>query len=175
MVLPKNIPILQASNSKNYTCPDNIFCKALIQKHFTRCSTAPELRPPCTNHLPIHCTIDLPPTPSVPPPRHNYCGTDWAEFAELLQAKLATLPPPECITTKAIFKQWLEGLMKVIVETIDTMVPTSQPSPYMKQWWSPDLSKARAEMRKAGRLLFRLCADEHHPIHTEYHQLRKHY
>ncbi|OBZ68140.1 hypothetical protein A0H81_12023 [Grifola frondosa] len=59
MVLPQGIPTLEAVRTKNLTRPDNVFCSDSITNAIISCSTAPELRPTKTDHMPIHTTIDL--------------------------------------------------------------------------------------------------------------------
>jgi len=45
MVLPKDIPMLQALSTGNHTRPDNMFISSLIAGRVIRCSTLPDKRP----------------------------------------------------------------------------------------------------------------------------------
>ena len=42
MVLPKDIPTLEASSTKNYTRVDNVFCSVELHKLFILCDTFPQ-------------------------------------------------------------------------------------------------------------------------------------
>jgi endonuclease/exonuclease/phosphatase family metal-dependent hydrolase len=53
MPLPKNIPTLQALNTKNWTRVDNVFCSDHIAEYFIKCNTCPNKRGPSTDHVPI--------------------------------------------------------------------------------------------------------------------------
>jgi exonuclease III len=66
--LPPAIATLEASNTKNLTRPDNVFCSASFEDKFTQCEVQTDLRPVVTDHFPIISTIDLQPerTTSAP-------------------------------------------------------------------------------------------------------------
>ena len=53
MVLPKDIPTLEALATKNWTHPDNIFCSMNMVDKIVYCTTDPRLRGPGTDHVPI--------------------------------------------------------------------------------------------------------------------------
>jgi hypothetical protein len=57
MALPKDLPTLQSMVSKNYTRPDNVFVSGTLAESLTSCTTIPEARPPCTDHLPIRTIL----------------------------------------------------------------------------------------------------------------------
>ena len=59
MTLPKGLPTLQASRSKNWTRPDNVFCTDHTEASFISCTTNPALRGPCTDHVPILSILEL--------------------------------------------------------------------------------------------------------------------
>jgi len=56
-VLPLNIATLEASNTKNLTCPDNVFCTADPEQSFTQCCIVQDLRPVVMDHFPIISTV----------------------------------------------------------------------------------------------------------------------
>ena len=58
MVLPKDIPILRATCTKNLTWPNNVFCSSGILGIITQCMTLSDLKPPCMDHFPIVTTLD---------------------------------------------------------------------------------------------------------------------
>jgi len=42
MALPKDIPMLEASSTKNYTWVDNVFFLAMLHDAFVMCNTDPQ-------------------------------------------------------------------------------------------------------------------------------------
>ena len=56
--LPKNMPTLQVLASKNWTCPDNVFCSENTCQSFIHCYTEPCFRD-CTDHVPIISILEL--------------------------------------------------------------------------------------------------------------------
>lgn len=77
MPLPKDYPTLQASNTKNWTRVDNIFCSDYTTECFTVCSTNPDQHGPATDHVPILSTVKLSIPESTATPLLNYREVDW--------------------------------------------------------------------------------------------------
>lgn len=46
MILPMGMPKLEATNLKNYTRPDNVFCNSEFGDNFTACTTDPKSHSP---------------------------------------------------------------------------------------------------------------------------------
>ena len=61
MALPKDIPTLEASSTKNYTRVDNVFCSAMLLNAFVTCNTDPQQRPQKTDHMPILSRLEITP------------------------------------------------------------------------------------------------------------------
>jgi len=59
MTLLKDIPMLQALSTGNYTRPDNVYISSLMAGHMIRCITLPEERPERTDHIPIVTEVDM--------------------------------------------------------------------------------------------------------------------
>jgi Endonuclease-reverse transcriptase len=175
MALPKNIPMLEAMNTKNYTRPDNVFCSADLLDSFTRCDTDPESRPPNTDHLPIISEINAELPLSTTAARLNYRDTDWACFTKRLEALLAALPPPAVIQTVEDFNTTVSSLTQAIDTTIQELVPASRLSPFSKRWWTRDLMQAKARARKAGRASYTNRTHQDHPAHELYRIARNAY
>ncbi|KAJ7143838.1 hypothetical protein C8R44DRAFT_602530 [Mycena epipterygia] len=68
MALPRDIPTLKAS-SGNYTRVDNVFCTSPLLSSFMSCDTAPALRPPKADHMPVVYELDVQPTITVHNPQ----------------------------------------------------------------------------------------------------------
>ena len=72
MMLPKGIPTLEALATKNWTCPDNVFCSANLGDKVVYCTTDPRLRGPGTDHVPILTVLELPVEQVISDPAHNF-------------------------------------------------------------------------------------------------------
>ena len=94
MALLKGILTLEAMNTKKYTRLDNVFCSSELLGTFISCNTEPEMRPPCTDHLPIISMLDTELPSSMPSARPNFKKVDWEHFAERLDAQLGAVSEP---------------------------------------------------------------------------------
>ncbi|KDN40295.1 hypothetical protein RSAG8_08205, partial [Rhizoctonia solani AG-8 WAC10335] len=90
MALPKDIPTLQSTSSKNYTRPDNVFVSAPLAEALVSCDTAPASRPPCTDHFPIASVFDITPTEAPCISKPNFKKTDWPVFRQALKDGLGS-------------------------------------------------------------------------------------
>jgi len=70
--LPKDVPTLQSSSTRNWTCPDNVFCMEHTSQSLLECNMAPERHGPKTDHLPILTTLDMSLTALSDSPLWNY-------------------------------------------------------------------------------------------------------
>lgn len=138
--LPHGIATLEASNTKNHTRPDNVFCSVEIEHMFTKCAVEYQLCPVKTDHFPIISTLDLQPERINPEQRPNYRDVDWDTFREALSSELETRPPPANIQSIDEFQTLFEHLTQSIARSVEEHVPKTKPSPYAKRWWSNDLS-----------------------------------
>ena len=82
MALLKGLPTLQAMNMKNWTHVDNIFMSEELTGLLISCSTAPNLRGPGTDHMPILTVINTRIPLVVPEPYRDYCTADWKAFRQ---------------------------------------------------------------------------------------------
>ena len=80
MTLPKGLPTLQAMCTKNWTRVDNVFMSEDLAELMICCDTAPGLRGPCTDHVPIHTIIDTRIPPVMLKPYRNYRMVDWEAY-----------------------------------------------------------------------------------------------
>ena len=67
MALPKDLPTVEAQTTKNWTRPDNVFLSPNAIDVLVKCTTVPEERGPCTDHVPIDTVLDLPVNRTPPP------------------------------------------------------------------------------------------------------------
>jgi hypothetical protein len=61
-----------------------------------------------------------------------------------------------------------ELLNEVIQDAIKKHVELMKPSPYMKRWWTLELTNKKKKTRQLGGRLKYHCLNERHPIHEEY-------
>ena len=128
MILPKNIPTLQATHTKNLTHPDNIFCHNGICDLIIQCRTLPNLQPPCTDHFPSAIAVDIPMAQSPDLPRLNWQQVNWSNFHKHLTLLLNGLPTPAEIQSLEEFNDKLTSLTTVINTVIAAIVPCTKPS-----------------------------------------------
>ena len=176
MLLPASIPTLEATRTKNLTRPDNIFASEDLVDCLLTCNTAPELRPPCTDHFPIQTTFLLDVPRVTPRTYRNFRKVEWNEFRTNLALRLADLPDPtNPLTTREQFDAMLAVLMNVLTATIQETVPITKPPPFAKRWYSKELNNMRREVSRLGRRSYKLRNSKEHPIHGEYRKLRNQY
>lgn len=174
MALPPGIPTLEHMVSKELHRVDQVFISAELSDYIIKCNTLKHC-PPCTDHYPITTTIDLNIARTLPTPGPNFRATDWPEFRKELKSKLDRLPlhdPQNAVE----FKSTLDDLMNTILTTIETNVPKTRPSSYMKRWWTKELSQMRARTRALGKKSYHArINDPTHPVHEEHRRARNDY
>lgn len=174
MALPPGIPTLEHMVSKELHRVDQVFISAELSDYIIHCDTL-KYRPPCSDHYPIVTTIDLDIARTLPPPGHNFRATDWPEFRKELQQKMdrLTLHDPRNSTE---FEAILDNVMDAILTTIESHVPRTRPSAYMKRWWSKELTQMRTRTRALGKKSFRArLNDPTHAVHEEHRRARNDY
>lgn len=167
MTLPPEIPTLELSSNKNLSRPDNVFMSSPLTSAVTRCTALEAPRISCTDHFTIQTTLTLTCKKAVKTLRPDFKGTDWTKFNKALERELPRTRQP-AITTREIFDQRLDKITAALDETIYTLVPLKNDSPYMKRWWTPELKrlqKVKSDLSKAAR---RHKATPSHPLHRLY-------
>ena len=168
MTLPKNIPTLQATHTKNLTQPNNVFCGNGTFELIRQCMMLLHLQPPCTDHFLIMTTLDTSMVQSPDLPKLNWWQVNWGNFHEHLVTWLNELLTPMEIQTLEEFNTRLNKLTTTINTVVAAIVPCTKPSPFTKRWWTRELSQARSTMRRAVRLANKVNNDPSHPSHQEY-------
>jgi hypothetical protein len=64
----------------------------------------------------------------------------------------------------------LDRLERVVLDTMERVVPKSNPSPYAKRWWTKDLEKARKEARRAASAS---RTYQQFPLHSSHREAKK--
>ncbi|KAF9521597.1 hypothetical protein CPB83DRAFT_778474 [Crepidotus variabilis] len=155
MTLPKNIPTLEASNTKNLTRVDNIFAR---------------LRPNCTNHFPVMTVIEAGIGSSKESKRRNFRATDWQEFGKVLKRRLEDLPKPKEFVRgeEAAADKARKKLERAVLDTIGDCVPVTKPVPFEKRWWNKMLRCMQQHMFRLGCKANLQTTALNDPIHKAY-------
>lgn len=168
MALPRDKPTLQSTSSGNWTRPDNVFCTTHTLDSFTLCDTAPRRHPPCTDHVPIYSTLDLPIPRASTTITFNFQDVDWDEFHGTLRMNLAKFPEPVTITSEEQFQAATANLKTAISTTIKQKVPKTKQSPHMKRWWTKELTLMMKQKNKLSDISYRMRGLPEHPSHEEH-------
>lgn len=172
--LPKNMPTLQALASKNWTCPNNVFCSENMCQSFIHCYTEPRFRD-CTDHVPIISILELETPKLTVVPKQNFRETDWKKFNEVLTQELNEYPTNTPIITNQDFQKSVEDLTRAIQTTIEAAVPTAKYCPTSKCWWSHELTTLHKEVNRAAAISHKARVLPNHPSHDQHCTLRNRY
>ena len=143
MALAKDILMLEACMTKNYTRVDNVFCSENLQDRFILCDTYPQWRPQKTDH--IISIMDIEPEKMVHEEKYSYKLTDWTIFKRTLEADLTDIQIVDELTSKEECLDQITKLDTAIKGAIKEHVPLSKMSSYMKRWWMKDLTDLKKQ------------------------------
>ena len=73
------------------------------------------------------------------------------------------------------FEAQLRAVTAAIADMVEELVPKTKPSPYMKRWWSTELTRSRAAARRIGRRAYAWRGDPTDKVHDEYKVARNQY
>ena len=175
MVLPKDIPTLEVCMTKNFTRVDNIFCSTELHDSFISCDTMPQWRPQKTDHMPIIAVMEIEPERAVQVNKHNFRMMDWMEFRKMLGATLSTFQDVEELTSEEELLERIERLDSAIKMAIKEQVPVAKGSPYVKIWWTINLTKLKKHKEKLARKAYRKREVDGDLIHEEFRVVRNRY
>ena len=168
MLLPKGLPTMQSTATKNWTLVNNVFTMANMEGLVVVCDTDPVQRGPGTDHVPILTMLDI----SVPHRDEerwsDFRGTDWDEFRKVLGAQLSAIPEPCMLQTESQFQNAVRDLTKALQVTIETTMPLSCPLPHLRRWWNKDLACRKKEMKWLASQAYKFHTIEDHPAHSTF-------
>jgi hypothetical protein len=121
-------------------------------------------------YSPIVMQIDVHAPKTIWEPKHNFHLIDWTELGKTLKSNLADLPMPTKIADIKTFDRKLKTLNDTIQDAIKKHVKLTKPSPYMKRWWTIELTIEKKKTQQLGKRSKYHCLNKRHPIHEEYHQ-----
>ncbi|KZV95076.1 DNase I-like protein [Exidia glandulosa HHB12029] len=169
MALPGDKPTLEThGRTKNRTRPDNVFCSADLLDYIVTCDTREPDRGPRTDHFPVVTELDVSVDASDGLPRRNWRAVDWDKFRRTLVEELAKYPDPSEPLTEDEFRLLCERLTASFQKAADRHAPEVRPSPYLKRWWTAELTKEREHCRSLGRVSEKWETVPDHPVHAEY-------
>lgn len=165
--LPKDIPTLQSSSTRNWTRPDNVFCTEHTNETVVSCNMAPDKHGPKTDHVPVLTTLDMSLQASPNSPSWNYRSVDWDKFNTALNNALTNLAgPPRTLETAEEFQQAAHNLNLALHQTVELSVPKTQPHPHTKRWWTQDLTKRSDELKHLRKQVYKFRALPNHDVHA---------
>ncbi|KAG2335806.1 hypothetical protein BDR05DRAFT_847772, partial [Suillus weaverae] len=170
--LPKDKPTLQSMSTQNWTRPDNVFCTDNTLDSYIICDTAPSLRAPKTDHVPILSTLDLDLPQATSTINLNYREVDWKKFSTRLNVRLSEIPPPQPITDLEEFSHAAKNLATALHDVIEELVPKSKPNPHTKRWWTKEISQMLERKHELSGQSYKLRAIHDHPSHEEHQKIR---
>src|SRR5271168_3360260 len=173
LALPQFIPTIVNSRGGN-TRPDNVFISQDISNWIVKCEVLAD-RPPRADHFPIITHLDFPLHRPLKVRSWNFRATDWGFFRRELEQALDNSPPTERLLSPAQIDAALLRLETAVLNTMDKVVPRSNPTPYSKRWWTKDLEMARIKLRRAAALAKQYSQFPRHSSHTLVRQARNDY
>ncbi|KAG1808229.1 uncharacterized protein BJ212DRAFT_1235595, partial [Suillus subaureus] len=172
--LPVGIPTLQSTSTGNWTKPDNVFGMEFLLNTIVSCKTAPELRGPKTDHLPILITLELESPRTNEEPCRNWHGIDWDTFNKHLKQTISTRPALP-LTLVEEFQEAAQHLTQLIMSTMEICVPHSKPCPHSKHWWTKHLSILWTRIKDLSKITYQMCGLPLHPSHEELKAIKEQY
>jgi ribonuclease HI len=175
MALPPGRPTLQAFSTNNWTRPDNVWCSNHSTDLIVRCDTAPELRGPNTDHVPIHVILDVSITRNQAKPSRNFRAVDWTKFSKRVESLMSRAPKPKRIRSITQFRSALDAVNNALTSTVNSHAPLNNPLPHTKRWWNAELSTMRKNKNRAARLSYKWRGLPDHHAHDEHKHVTKEY
>src|SRR5271168_4661307 len=164
LALPQYTPTIVNSRGGN-TRPDNVFISQDIANWIVKCEVLTD-RPPRADHFPIVTHLDFPLHRLLKVRSWNFRATDWGSFRRELEQALDNNPPTERLLSPAQIDAALLHLETAVLDSMDKVVPRSNPTPYSKRWWTKDLEKVRIKLRRAAALAKQYSQFPRHSSHT---------
>ncbi|QRV86981.1 Reverse transcriptase from transposon X-element protein [Ceratobasidium sp. AG-Ba] len=177
MVLPKDIPTLEANSSGNYTRPDNVFASYALTENLISCETEPTNRVDCTDHFPIKTVFDLTPVSAPTHDKWNFKQMNKEKYKKELKKALSELELElkESIENQEILDAYVKNLNVAILKAVERSVPRLRLDARTKRWWCKELTTFRRKVRKLANRSYRARANPAHPVHEEYKKNRNAY
>ena len=175
LALPASLPTHVHNVTKRWSRLDQVFVSEHSVNMVTSCNTRADLRGINTDHLPILMELNLDIGTNEAEPHLNFRDIDWDDFAKELGKRLSALEPVTQIITQRHLDHCCNDLTKAIQGTIEEMVPSTDPTPKSKRWWTKELTQLRSHANKLGRLSYARRDMPEHMIYTVHKEAAKRY
>ena len=139
------------------------------------CTTDPQLQGPGTDHVPILTTLELSIHWVESASSYNFQAVEWDKFWMELGVRLGALSEPVQLHSEGEYELAASGLMQMLQETIQAVVPQSWPSPFSKRWWSKELDVLKKRKNKLSSTSYKYRAMLAHPSHEEHRKIQREY
>ena len=96
-------------------------------------------------HLPIISVLEIEPERIAHNNKYNFRLTDWDKFRKTLEINLSGLLTVEEPTSIEAFHNQITNLDVAIKETIKEHIPLTKSCPYMKRWWTKNLTDLKKQ------------------------------
>ncbi|KAG9120597.1 hypothetical protein FRC07_003847, partial [Ceratobasidium sp. 392] len=175
MALPKDIPTLEATRTKNHTRPDNVFLAPDLMQDLVCCNTHPDRRPPHTDHFPIYTEIQTLPTFAPSRKVRNFKKMDEKVLRKALEEGLAVVDLSAPIYGQDGLDARVDQLMEIIENAVEKSVPALRLDIRSKRWWSKALTKFRKKVRNLAARSYRARRQTEDPVHGLFRATRNLY
>jgi hypothetical protein len=151
MALPKDIPTLEVSSSKNLTRPDNVFISRSIKNRVCICKAIPEQWAVHADHFPILTTLDVATEQAPQRETRNFKRVDWEKFRTTLKQKWLEWQWPTKPRDQDSFEDVRRRFTKALHDLIEAHAPSKPITTFARCWWTKDLSLLRNQVHKLAR------------------------
>ena len=139
LALLKGLPTYQTATG-NWTRPDNIWRCSSPDDPIVRCDVLPAIQPPMADHLLIITELSLPLPQASATPMLDFRQADWAKVNADLAQCLDENSPAARLATVNEFLLKVDDLVRIIYETLEDHLKERKPSPFVRRWWTEELS-----------------------------------
>lgn len=151
--LPSDTPMFQSDAWQTWSTLDLVFTSPELSDWLVVCDAKLENRLPGADHLSIHTVFNIATVTSNIKPRRNFKDVSWSDFIKSMQLSWSNQDHTSILNHEDIDSA-VKNLTKTLQHAIEKHVPWSKKSPYVKRWWSKELSELRAEYARSSRLEF---------------------
>ena len=120
------------------------------------------------NHLPIITELALLLSQAFEPPMLDFRQADWSKVNADLAQHLEENFPAARLTTVDEFLLKVDDLVRIIKETLEDHLKERRPSPFIRRWWTKELSILKKIQNHLSGKSYRFRHIQDHPAHAEH-------
>lgn len=167
LALPAETPTYKTATG-NWTRLNNVWCSNNLEDPIVSCNVDASICPPYADHLPIITELDLTIPHASSFPTHNMRDTNLEVINMRLKEHLALWCPIGIIHHKEDVKDIVNTLVNTINKVIVEEVPILCPTPYIKCWWTKELTDLKKEKNWLSNLSYKLHGMPDAPVHAKH-------